>query len=47
MFWMIVGSIIASLAGLGVYIYCLKRGQFEDSELVKYQIFQDENPEDY
>lgn len=42
MFWMIIGSIVASLGGLGLYIYFLKRGQFDDDEDVKYQIFRDE-----
>lgn len=39
---LIVSSIVAGLAGLGVYIYYLQRGQFEDPEDVKYQIFRDE-----
>jgi cbb3-type cytochrome oxidase maturation protein len=44
MFWMIFGSIIASLAGLGLYIYYWKKGQFDDEESVKYQIFREDNP---
>jgi hypothetical protein len=45
MIWMIMGSIAAGLFGLGLYIYYLRRGQFEDDELVKYQLFRDENPD--
>lgn len=42
---MIIGSVLAALAGLGLYIYYLRKGQFEDEEEVKYQIFRDENPD--
>jgi nitrogen fixation-related uncharacterized protein len=42
MIFAVVGTLIASLAWLGVYIYYHKKGQFEDSEEVKYQIFRDE-----
>ena len=45
MIWMILGSIVASLAGLGIYIYYLYQGQFEEDEEVKYQLFREENPE--
>lgn len=38
---MIVSSIALGLAALFVYIYYLKKGQFEDQEDVKYQIFRD------
>lgn len=44
-FWMIFSSIIAALAGLMVYVYYLKNGQFEDPESVKYQIFREDNPD--
>ena len=45
MIWMIIGSIVAALAGLGLYIYFLRKGQFDDDEEVKYQLFRDENPD--
>lgn len=45
MFWMIVASIVAALGGLGIYIHYLKKGQFEDEEEVKYQLFREDNPE--
>ena len=45
MIWMIIGSIAAALAGLGLYIYYLRQGQFEDDEAVKYQLFREENPD--
>lgn len=45
MFWMIIGSIVAALGGLGIYIYYLRKGQFDDDESVKYQLFREDNPE--
>jgi nitrogen fixation-related uncharacterized protein len=45
MIWMIIGSVLAALGGLGLYIYFLYRGQFDDEEEVKYQLFRDDNPE--
>lgn len=46
MIWMIIGTIAAALVGLGLFVYFLMRGQFEDDENVKYQLFREENPED-
>jgi hypothetical protein len=43
---MILSSLIAALAGLGCYVYCLGRGQFDDDEEVKYQLFREDNPDD-
>lgn len=43
--WMLVSSIAASLMGLAVYIYYLYKGQFDDSESVKYQLFREDNPD--
>ena len=45
MFWMIIGSLAAALGGLGIYIYYLKKGQFEDDENVKYQLFREDDPD--
>jgi cbb3-type cytochrome oxidase maturation protein len=45
MIWMILSSLAAALGGLGLYIYYLRKGQFDDDEAVKYQIFRDENPD--
>lgn len=45
MFWMIIGSIIAALGGLGLYLYFLRKGQFDDNESIKYQIFREDNPD--
>lgn len=42
MFWMIMGSIAAALGGLGIYIYYLQKGQFDDDEDVKYQMFRED-----
>ena len=45
MFWMIIGSLAAALGGLGIYVYYLRKGQFEDDEDVKYQMFRDDDPD--
>lgn len=45
LFWTIIGSLVAALAGLFVYIYYLRKGQFEDPEEVKYQLFRENNPD--
>jgi nitrogen fixation-related uncharacterized protein len=45
-YWTLISSIAAALAGLGVYIYYLRKGQFEDPEAVKYQIFREDDPDD-
>ncbi len=42
MIWYIVSSIALGLAGLFVYLYYLYKGQFDDDEDVKYQLFRDE-----
>lgn len=41
----IISSLALGFAGLLVYVYYLKRGQFDDEEMVKYQIFHDEEKE--
>lgn len=46
LFWTLIGSIVAGLAGLCVYIYYHRKGQFDDPEAVKYQIFHDELDKD-
>ncbi len=45
LYWTIIATIFAGLAGLGVYIYFLKKGQFEDPEAVKYQLFREDEPD--
>jgi len=41
---LIISSLLMGLGGIWAYIYYLKKGQFEDPEDVKYQIFRsDEN----
>lgn len=42
MLWLIASSIAFGLAGILVYIYYLRKGQFDDVEDVKYQMFRDE-----
>ena len=45
LFWILMMSIFAGLIGLGIYIYYLRKGQFDDMESVKYQIFREDNPD--
>lgn len=35
-------SIVTGLAGIVTYIYFLRKGQFEDSEEIKYQLFRED-----
>jgi nitrogen fixation-related uncharacterized protein len=42
MLWTIVSSLAFALAGLAIYIYYFQKGQFEDPEDVKYQLFREE-----
>jgi nitrogen fixation-related uncharacterized protein len=42
-YWTIVGSVLSGLMGLAVYIYYMRKGQFEDSEEVKYQMFREKD----
>ncbi len=45
MIWYIVSTIAMALAGVLIYIYYLRKGQFDDPEDVKYQMFRDEEEE--
>lgn len=45
MIWMLLGSIVAAFAGLGIYVYFWSKGEFDDEEEVKYQIFREDNPD--
>lgn len=42
MLWLIVSSIALGLAGLLVYFYYWRKGQFDNEEDIKYQMFRDE-----
>lgn len=39
----ILSSLAMGLSGLLIYFYYLKKGQFDQEEDVKYQIFRDED----
>lgn len=43
LFLIFVSSLITGISGLIVYIYYLRKGQFEDPEDVKYQMFRDDD----
>ncbi len=42
MFWCLLSSFVLGLAGLLLYIYYLSKGQFDDPEDVKYEMFRNE-----
>ena len=42
MFWYISSSIALGIAALFIYIYYLRKGQFDESEDVKYQMFRED-----
>lgn len=43
MIWLIASSAAFGLAGLFIYMYYMRQGQFDDPEDVKYQMFRDED----
>jgi cbb3-type cytochrome oxidase maturation protein len=40
--WCFASSLLMGLAGIVIYVYYLRQGQFDDPEDVKYQMFRDE-----
>lgn len=42
MIWFIASSLSMGFAGLLIYFFYLKKGQFDDPEDVKYQLFRDD-----
>lgn len=46
MAWYIISSLAFGAAGMIIYIYYLRKGQFEDEEDVKYQILRDDETPD-
>lgn len=45
MFWYLISTIAMALAGIVVYVYYLRQGQFDDPEDVKYQMFRNKEDE--
>lgn len=45
MLWCLFSSLALGLGGVCVYIYYLRKGQFDDPEDVKYQMFRNEDNE--
>jgi hypothetical protein len=45
MFWYLGTTFSFALAGMLIYIYYLRKGQFDNSEEVKYQMFREEEQE--
>ncbi len=42
-YWTVIGTLIAGLGGLLVYVYYLRKGQFDDLEDVKYDLFRNDD----
>lgn len=42
MIWYIASALSMGLSGLVIYLYYLKKGQFDDPEDVKYQLFRED-----
>lgn len=42
MLWYIISSLAMGLTGLLIYVYYMRKGQFDDLEDIKYQLFRDE-----
>ncbi|SCA64247.1 Uncharacterized protein SCG7086_DA_00020 [Chlamydiales bacterium SCGC AG-110-P3] len=46
MLWALASTLLMGLAGLIVLVFYMRRGQFDDMEDIKYQMFrQDNDPE--
>lgn len=43
--WIVAGSLAASLGGLLFYLYFFEKGQFDEEESVKYQLFREDDPD--
>lgn len=43
MLWYLTSSLVLGICGIALYLYYLKKGQFEDGEDVKYQMFREED----
>lgn len=42
MFFCFLSSIVFGAIGIAIYAYYLRKGQFDDAEDVKYQMFRDD-----
>ncbi len=45
MAWELISALIGSLGGIVFFIYHFRKGQFDDPEDVKYQMFREEDAE--
>lgn len=43
MIWYLLSSILMAFAGIFIYIYYFRKGQFEDTEMIKFQMFHEED----
>lgn len=42
MFWFLFSTLLMGVCGFLIYLYYLKKGQFEEMEDVKYQMFRED-----
>lgn len=46
LYWTIMGTLLAGIMGVSIYFYFLYKGQFDDPEDVKYQLFRESDLQD-
>ncbi|MBN4066600.1 cbb3-type cytochrome oxidase assembly protein [Simkania negevensis] len=46
MFWLIGVTFLSAIGGILVFLYYYKKGQFDDIEDVKYEMFRQEHEEE-
>ncbi len=45
MVWYLSSSLLMGFFGFAVYLHCLRKGMFEDSEDIKFQMFREDEEE--
>lgn len=43
MIWFLAASVVTAVGGLAAFLYSLRRGQFDDVEEAKYQMFREDD----
>lgn len=46
MAWYLLSSLLMGFFGFAIYLICLKKGMFDDTEDIKYQMFRDDRDEE-
>ena len=45
MIWEILATLATSATSIAIFVYFMKKGQFDNIEDIKYQMFRDEQPD--